>query len=139
MKLAEKLAEIRDGMTNASGRLTGSIPPEKRRLVFIISSVVLVFLLVIFAVTKLSSADKSGSSVSSAGRTTVRQGFIPPEDLFLPDEPDFIPGVIPDREQRTIWTYSDAKPWWQDPLKNGEEQWRRRIELTIDAIMESVP
>jgi hypothetical protein len=59
--------------------------------------------------------------------------------LFLPDEPDFIPGVMLGREQRTVWTAGDAESLWQDPLKNGEEPWRNRIEDAIDAIMESVP
>jgi hypothetical protein len=30
-------------------------------------------------------------------------------------------------------------PWWQDPLKDGEQEWRDQIEKTVDEIMESVP
>jgi hypothetical protein len=69
----------------------------------------------------------------------VRQGLIPSDDLFLPEEPDFIPGVLLERERRTMWTADDAEPLWQDPLRDGEAPWRNRIEKTIDEIMESVP
>ena len=65
--------------------------------------------------------------------------IIPPEELFLPEEPDFIPGILPEREQRVIWTAEDAAPFWQDPLINGEEPWRRQIETVIDQLMERVP
>jgi hypothetical protein len=54
-------------------------------------------------------------------------------------EPDFVPGVILEREKRTQWTADDAASWWQDPLKDGEQEWRDQIEKTVDTIMESVP
>jgi len=64
---------------------------------------------------------------------------IPPEELFLPDEPDYVPGVLLEREQRAKWTDEDASEYWQDPLKYGEEQWREKIEASIDDFMEQVP
>ena len=64
---------------------------------------------------------------------------IPPEELFLPDEPDYLPGVLLEREQRTSWTVEDASEHWQDPLRFGEEQWREIIEASIDEFFERVP
>jgi len=64
---------------------------------------------------------------------------IPPEELFLPDEPDYIPGVLLNRDRRTNWTEEDAMEYWQDPLKDGEEQWREKIESSIDEYLERVP
>jgi hypothetical protein len=64
---------------------------------------------------------------------------LPPEEIFLPPEPDFIPGVLLGRERRESWTLEDTRPYWQDPLKNGEEGWRDRIEAEIDDLMERVP
>jgi len=64
---------------------------------------------------------------------------IPAEELFLPDEPDYVPGVLLEREQRANWTDEDASEYWQDPLKYGEEQWREKIETSIDKFMEQVP
>ncbi|WP_461255645.1 hypothetical protein [Treponema sp. R80B11-R83G3] len=64
---------------------------------------------------------------------------IPPEELFLPDEPDYVPGVLLERDKRANWTDEDASEYWQDPLKYGEEQWREKIETSIDEFMEQVP
>ena len=64
---------------------------------------------------------------------------IPPEDLFLPREPDFIPGVLLEREQRTSWSEQDALEFWQNPLENGEEQWREKIDTAVNEILERVP
>jgi hypothetical protein len=61
------------------------------------------------------------------------------EELFLPDEPDFLPGVLLGRERRSSWTEHDAEEFWQDPLKSGEEQWREKIEAAIDEFLERIP
>ena len=75
----------------------------------------------------------------SAERLPARRVTIPPEELFLPDEPDFVPGVLLERERRTVWTVEDAAPYWRDPLQNGEEQWRNRLEAAVDELLERVP
>jgi len=64
---------------------------------------------------------------------------IPAGDLFLPDEPDFIPEILLQRERRTIWTEEDAEEFWQDPLMFGEQRWRENIEAAIDELLERVP
>ncbi|MDR3191450.1 MAG: hypothetical protein LBT87_00110 [Treponema sp.] len=69
----------------------------------------------------------------------TRDAPIPPEELFLPDEPDFLPGVIPERERRDIWTAEDAEPYWYNPLEGGEETWRNRIRSALDEFLERVP
>jgi hypothetical protein len=118
-------------------KLLENIPEEKRRLFFIgIGGACAVLLLAcagVFFLTKKPAAPPSEKSVS------VQRITIPPEELFLPEEPDFIPGVLLERERRTVWTAEDAAPYWQDPLKNGEEQWRNRIEKAADEFMEQVP
>jgi hypothetical protein len=121
-------------------RLVERIPPGKRRLVLGVSVVTFsVFLLILVGSSLATKGDRESRMPATAGTTAVQQGFILPDELFLPSEPDFVPGVLLEREQRTIWTASDAAPLWQDPLKDGEEPWRNRIEKTIDEIMESVP
>ncbi|MDR3343609.1 MAG: hypothetical protein LBT14_12685 [Treponema sp.] len=64
---------------------------------------------------------------------------IPPEELFLPEEPDFLPGVLLGREPRDAWTPEDARPFWTDPLAAEPELWRDRIETVIDELMEGIP
>jgi len=124
-------------------RLMEKLPPEKRKPVLMISIGACAVLVLIFAGIPLLTRDRPDEQKPAktpvAGNAPARQGIIPPDELFLPDEPDFIPGVMLEREQRTAWTAADTAPLWQDPLKNGEEPWRNRVEKTIDEIMESVP
>jgi len=47
----------------------------------------------------------------------------------LPDEPDYIPGVLLKRDRKLNWTEKDAEEFWQDPLKNGEEPWREKNRI----------
>ena len=130
---AEKLVKLFAGVLD-------DMPPQKRRLVLIAAAAVALILLLIFIVTKLPAGDTAAvPEAPVSAPPEARPGIIPPEDLFLPDEPDFIPGVMPERGQRESWSADDAAPWWYDPLKNGEQQWRDQIEKTADTIMESVP
>ncbi|MDR3139121.1 MAG: hypothetical protein LBT95_05545 [Treponema sp.] len=62
---------------------------------------------------------------------------IRPEELFLPEEPDFLPEFIPDREPGP-WTAEDARSFWTDPSKDAE-LWRRRTETVIDELLEQIP
>jgi hypothetical protein len=131
MKLHSRIQPLVD-------RLMERLPPEKRRLALIATMGGSAVLVLILAIS--SAAGKTNEkNVPVAGTALARQGIIPAEELFLPDEPDFVPGVMLGREQRAAWTAGDAETLWQDPLKNGEEPWRNRIEEAIDAIMESVP
>jgi hypothetical protein len=61
------------------------------------------------------------------------------EDFFLPYEPDFVPGVLLEREPKSGWTEEDARPYWTDPMEGNEETWRKRIESGIDSMLEHVP
>lgn len=137
---AEKAADARDRLLFAADRLIAKIPPEKRRLVVpAAAGAVVVLLLICIAVLLPGRDGAAGQEGPAVEYASPRRVVIPPDDLFLPDEPDFVPGVMPERERRTGWTADDVLPLWQDPLKNGEEPWRSRIEKTIDEIMESVP
>jgi hypothetical protein len=84
-----------------------------------------------------SKRDKAG--IESEGSSSFQKIAIPVEELFLPEEPDFLPGVLLEREKRKTWTASDAGQYWQDPMKYGEEQWRDRVESAIDDLLERVP
>ena len=134
---AEKAGELRDRLRPVVDKLVEKVPPEKRRLVLTASVGFCAVFVLVLAGASLSS--RGGDKGREKAAPPVQQGVIPVDDLFLPDEPDFVPGVLLEREQRATWTADDAAPLWQDPLRNGEEPWRDRIERTIDEIMESVP
>ena len=121
-------------------RLSEKFPEKRQRLVLLLGSVSAVMLVLVMILMLFASKEKQiiGDSVVNRGANPAR-GVIPPEDIFLPDEPDFVPGVLTDRERRTSWTSADAAPYWQDPLKYGEENWRERVEAVIDNFLENIP
>ena len=109
----------------------------KGRLIFICFAAVLVILMLIGLFSMIRKPENRERSIPVQAYS--ERIIIPPEELFFPEEPDFIPGVMLERERRTVWTADDAALYWQDPLKDGEEPWREQIEKAIDEIMERVP
>jgi hypothetical protein len=100
----------------------------------------LVFLTVLIGTLAAPGPGSGGIPAGNLGELGFfRDAAIPPEELFLPDEPDFLPGVIPEREQRKVWSVEDAEPYWYKPLSGGEEVWRERIKTVIDELLEYVP
>jgi hypothetical protein len=106
------------------------------------------FILAICLVAAVSGMNRGSNGpvrgTSPLGRAAIHttgamQPVIPPEELFFPEEPDFLPGFIPERERREAWTTEDAAPFWYNPLEKDEEQWRNRIESVIDELLEHVP
>jgi len=114
-----------------------NLTDERKRQVVLICTVVFAALLtlsVLLSLKKPEKIERTGDQTSLNFKIPI-----PPDDIFLPDEPDFIPGVILERERRTVWTEKDALEYWQDPLREGEEQWREKIEDEIDKYLERVP
>jgi hypothetical protein len=114
---------------------------DRKRFVFISFGVLLTLLLfsIVALLLLMNRNADAGLRAGNAAEGFSRGVSIPPEELFLPAEPDFLPGVILDREPRRSWTAGDAEPYWQDPLKYGEEPWRDRVEAVIDELLEQVP
>jgi hypothetical protein len=133
----EKTAEPRGWLKEKLDELLDRIPLD-RRIVLTLAIGVPVILALFITGALLMSKEKSVKPTAQPV-SSVMGPRIPAEDLFLPVEPDFVPGVILEREKRTQWTADDAMPWWQDPLKDGEQEWRDQIEKTVDEIMGSVP
>lgn len=117
------------------GLINKLIPKEKRKIVLVCITGGLVLLIIIMALLLTGSGKESFEGPEGLNKKFA----IPPGEIFLPDEPDFLPGVLLEREQRAVWTEQDAVPFWQDPLKNGEEEWREKIETMIDNYLERVP
>ena len=79
------------------------------------------------------------SSISQTLGNNTGTPVLPSDELFLPEEPDFVPDFIPEREQRTIWTRAEAEPYWIDPLSEVSEKYINMIDAAIDNLMEQVP
>jgi hypothetical protein len=63
---------------------------------------------------------------------------LPPEDIFVPEEPDFLPRVLL-QEEPAPWTTEDIMPFWTDPLERGEGYWRERVSNALDDLLEEIP
>jgi len=115
--------------------------PLDRRIVISVMAGIPVVLLVIIGVSLSSTGASADTSAKSEARPpdNAMSRRIPAEDLFIPEEPDFVPGVILEREKREQWSVDDAMAWWQDPLRDGEQEWRDEIEKNVDDIMEKTP
>jgi hypothetical protein len=110
---------------------------EQKRQFAVVCTVIFVALLTLSVIIPMISSGKN-EKLTEPDRI-IFSVPIPAEELFLPEEPDYVPGVLLEREQRLNWTDEDASAYWQDPLKYGEEQWREKIEASIDEFLERVP
>ena len=109
---------------------------QKRGMILFCTGVFAVILILSAALS--SGSFKIEKSQQVPERASIRIA-IPPGEIFFPDEPDFLPGVMLGRERRTSWTELDASEYWQDPLREGEEPWREMIETAINELLERIP
>jgi hypothetical protein len=93
-------------------------------------------LLVILRGISHSSAERPPAPPEVGEALRVRP--IPPEELFSPEEPDFLPRLRPGREPRAAWTQEDTGPYWTG-FPAGGAVFLDLAEPVIDALMERVP
>ena len=110
---------------------------NRKMVINIFFGVIALLLIVIFWVSLRSCS--TGEKENIPVTVNTRQNIIKHDELFLPEEPDFLPGIILERQQKDIWTEDDVMPWWKDPLESGEKAWRDLIEKTAEEILENIP
>jgi len=139
--IADFLKELPDKFQDLFGMvrqfLGEKISGTRERIIFICCAAAVGVLILTGIIFLISGSRGSERTATATGR--AERVILAPEELFLPREPDFIPGVQIEREQRSAWTADDAAQYWQDPLKDGEEPWREQIEKVVDELMERVP
>jgi hypothetical protein len=112
-------------------RLLARVPREKRRpLLLCLGGAVSVLICLVVIL------------LAGSGREGVREAAepaVPPEELFFPGEPDFVPSLLLEREPRRFWTPEDLAPFWKDPGDLGRDRWMKEMEQVIDTIMEEAP
>jgi hypothetical protein len=137
-KLVKEFVEKLKGFVDAKAgpladRLLSRIPREKQKPLLLCFGGIVILLISLTVITMASGGRGEG-----VVRETVELA-IPPEDLFFPGEPDFVPSLLLEREPRGFWTPDDIAPFWEDPGNLGRDQWLREMELVIDKLMEDVP
>ena len=94
---------------------------------------VFVPLITVFAVKISRGAAYEAELPSAYTRKVVEEG-----DIFLPEEPDFLPDALLPRERRPSWTVEDARPYWTNPADAGKAFWLENAEKTIDTLLENI-
>jgi hypothetical protein len=117
-------------------RVRETLPRLEGRLGFVLAGLVLALLILL---PFMIAAAGRPAALEEPEAGVLNSVPIPPEDLFLPEEPDFLPPIILERERRDAWTADDAEPYWYNPLEEGEEGWREQVEKVIDELLERVP
>jgi len=110
---------------------------EKRRVFFVAIGALFTFLLVIILISvNTSSGQGDGRGGVNAAERLVTIS-IPHDELFFPDEPDFVPDFLLEREPRLIWTMEDIRPYWRVP--GNYDFWRNELRSEVDLLMDGVP
>jgi hypothetical protein len=138
LKIAESLKESRlfKGAKSFFDDLLGKIPENKRIPVLAAGGGCLFLIISIIIIA--AAGNRSGTPREGGNALVVSGPHIPAEDLFYPAEPDFLPGLLLEREPRQPWTAEDAGPFWKDPSESVDF-WQEKMSETIDKLMESVP
>ena len=108
--------------------------PENRRRPILFAfggALVLFFILIIAILTVNPEKPKKISSPDMAAGPAI-----PPGDLFIPAEPDFLPEFLLERDPRRSWSLEDIRPYWRNP--DNSEFWRGEIQSAVDKLMEGV-
>lgn len=92
--------------------------------------------LAVILAAKISSAMQNRKP---APEYVFRPDTIDPKDLFIPEEPVFLPPVLLEQEQKKVWQAGDAAKFWTDPDEFPREFWRERITDSIDRLLETLP
>ena len=134
-----KLPKLRfpsDKIEAITDRFLGHFPEEKRRIILFTFGglVALLLILVISTLVIHSGRPKNSASVEVSAGPLLN---IPPEELFIPAEPDYLPEFLLEREPRHSWSIEDIRPYWKIP--ENPELWREKIKSAVDKLMEGVP
>ena len=106
---------------------------KKQAMIFIAGGLLVLFLTLL--VTALATAAlRPGEAAPANARAAYA---IPAGELFIPDEPDFIPGILLGRGPRQSWSLEDIRPYWRAP--ENPEFWQGVLRTAVDGIMEHIP
>ncbi|MDR2618672.1 MAG: hypothetical protein LBC62_07355 [Treponema sp.] len=129
------LGVLRDRAAGSLAKAGEGLKRKPALFCFCLGGVILLLVLLIIVVPASKAGSSGGPGLSEAPGVSV-----PLEDFFMPQEPDFLPDTLPEREPRGPWTSEDVRPFWKDPADSTlKEDWRWEMSRVIDELMESVP
>ena len=104
---------------------------KKRVLFFAAGGLAALLLVLVITAAALNSRRPGEAAAMQAAH------FIPSEELFIPDEPDFVPDFLLEREPRHLWSIDDIRPYWR--TSGNPEFWHNIIRSAVDELMENIP
>jgi hypothetical protein len=146
--IRDKITGLGGFLAGIGGRVAQKFPPVRSKTgdVFKSNPKTLIIggggaaaVLVVCIIVALILNLRNGSRPAEPSITELFGSSLPPEELFLPGEPDFLPPVLLERERREAWTLEDAVPYWTDPLDEGRDRYEGIAGRVVDGIMERVP
>jgi len=132
-QLNDLFDRIAAGFDETAEKILNKIPVNKRKPV-LINAGVTVFLLILVVVISMITKPKEEQVQEPRALSAI-----PADDLFLPDEPDFMPQYLLEREPAAGWNIDSVRPFWKDPLANRHEFWLNEMTSLIDEMLENVP
>lgn len=117
---------------------------KRRKTIMAVFGALAAILCLLLLVSRFQQSNerKTGTThlgvVQNAARTVINKPSIPAEEIFLADEPDFLPKVLLEKDPRK-WSAEDARVFWTNPLENERINWRETITNVVNEIMEKVP
>jgi hypothetical protein len=99
-------------------------------------------LLLLITVFQRTNQKENGTTQLGAAQnalTVVRDTpLIPAEEIFLPDEPDFLPKILLEKEPHK-WSAEDVRAFWTNPLEHEQINWQENITKVVNEILERTP
>jgi hypothetical protein len=141
MKLAELAYNLKwffSGLLDKPLKALEKLWAQKKIRMFVICSVFLIIVvpLVIFVTSGIIlTADSKKNIVDNV----FTFGPIAPEDFFIPEEPDFLPPVMLEQEQKKTWSIEDAAEFWTPPSEFDSKFWRDKVSDSLDRLLEPLP
>jgi hypothetical protein len=136
---ADFLEDARDKAAGLAGRVKERFSADPKLKIIFAGAVLGVILVVAGVMLILTRSGRARRTRDSEAIAELFRMEIPPEDLFLGDEPDFLPEMLPEREQRDEWTADDVRPYWTNPGAEGAKVYEDMMGAVVDGIMERVP
>ena len=154
--LEKTVAFLNNKTSSLAERFFGRFP-EGNRKSMLIAAGGLAALLLIVVISVLAGNLRNPQSGSSKKNAPAQMCAELPGyeglagELFIPNEPDFVPEFILEREPRRSWSIDDIRPYWKNPLQtsgvsgagssslDASEKWREEIKSAVDKLMEAVP
>ncbi|MDR2601184.1 MAG: hypothetical protein LBC53_01840 [Spirochaetaceae bacterium] len=87
---------------------------------------------------KISQNKKESRELPAISKAETKK--IEDVEIFILEEPDFLPKALLKREPSAVWTSEKAQEYWIDPsLETDKEVLLNNVEKSIDKLLENVP